>query len=1550
MPETIRLSDGTEVPEARVQKVGAVLVVGSGIAGIQAALELAESGFKVYLLDSSPAIGGHMAMLDKTFPTNDCSMCILAPKLVGAGRHPNIELYNYAELVDLKGKPGSFTAVVRQKPRFVLLDKCTGCLDCTKVCPVQVPDTYNQMLSQRGAIFKLFAQAIPNAVAIDKNEARAPCRLACPAEVNAQAYIALTRAGKFKEAYEVVRERLPFVGICGRVCHHPCEEKCNRREVAGEEPVSIRAIKRFLADYVMKAGGLPYKMDCPTEGRGAMVAVVGAGPAGLTCALDLRRMGYSVTVFEASEEPGGMMRWGIPAYRLPREVLDQEIKDILKTGIELKLKSPIGSTNELKGLFDLGYKAVFMALGAHKSRKLDLPGIDLPQVFPGIEFLRQVNSEQRIEIGRRVVVIGGGNVAVDCAMCAKRCGAEDVTIVCLEKKDEMPAHHWEIEEALAEGIRIIPGWGIAAISEKNGAVAGLETIECTKVFDENGRFNPQFNPKNKDFVAADTIILAIGQEVKAAGFDDIERGPLGTFRVDPVTLQVKGLNGVFAGGDMVSGPASVIEAVAAGHEGAISIDRFIRDENLTAARLKTKTAAAKLEDSAAFRTGIKHQPRLTEPVLPAEKRTGWNEINRGFDEKMAVLEAKRCLDCGVCSECLQCVAACEAKAIDHTQTVREVELQVGAVILAGGFNEYKPRVDPNLGYGAHPNIITSLEFERILSATGPYEGHVKRPGDSTQPKKIAWVQCVGSRNQEHFYCSSVCCMFAVKEAVIAKEHCAGEVECHIYYMDMRCFGKGFERYYERAKKEYGVVFRRNRVSTIKPTAENGDLLICYEDEKGALQDEVYNMVVLSSALIPNPDMVRLCERLGIKVDRNGFIENDNMLSGTEDSGILPPMCPVSTSRLGVFACGVLTEPKDIPESVTEATGCAGAVAGFLSSARNSLVQKKVYPVERDVSSEEPRVGVFVCNCGINIGGVVRVPEVVEYAKSLPGVVYAEENLFTCSQDTQEKIKRIINEHRLNRVVVASCTPRTHEPLFQETLAEAGLNRYLFTMANIRDQCSWVHMHLPEEATYKAKELVLMAVANARNSKPLSGSTQPIVKKALVIGGGIAGMTSALAIAEQGFEVLLVEREKELGGNLKKMGYLCDIRSRGVATSVQTEHPEKDWIAPDELLATLKRRINSNPRIKVYTRKEICSVEGYVGNFRTTIRPTDNEGHDETIEHGVFVVCVGAREYVPKEFFYGEDDRVKTQMELEAMLTESINANPRAMPSSPFETESPIDERGKECRADFNDKTVVMIQCVGSRNEEHPWCSRVCCTEAVKNALLLKQKNPRTQVYIFYRDMRTYGFREALYQNARKAGVVFIQYEPGELQVEKLDGKIVVSSYDPVLGRRVGVICDHLILSTGIVPNEGSHELARLLKVPLNEDGFFLEGHMKLKPVDFNTAGVFMAGMCHSPRSIPETVAQALAAAARAGAVLSQDEIMTSGVVAKVNSIWCVGCGNCVKVCQYDAVRIDPETGKSSVTAVLCQGCGACAATCPSNAIVLQGFEPKQLLSMVEEGI
>ncbi|MCK4821355.1 FAD-dependent oxidoreductase, partial [bacterium] len=672
----------------------------------------------------------------------------------------------------------------------------------------------------------------------------------------------------------------------------------------------------------------------------------------------------------------------------------------------------------------------------------------------------------------------------------------------------------------------------------------------------------------------------------------------------------------------------------------------------------------------------------------------FDEVELGFSEKDATSEAGRCLNCGGCCECMQCVDVCEPEAIFHDMEDELVTLDVGSVILSPGFDEFNPEIKSEYGYNRFPNVISSIEFERILSASGPFWGHVIRPSDEKEPKKIAWIQCVGSRDPHinKGYCSSVCCMYAVKEAVMAKEH-APNIEPTIFFMDMRAFGKDFDKYIDRAEEENNVRFIRSRISNIDEDPRTHNLIIKFENEKGVLSSEEFDLVVLSVGLSPPDDSVRLADKFGISLNKYNFVKTSTFR-------------PLETNKPGIYVAGAFSGPKDIPETVAQASGVSAMVSGLLSESRGEHVTVKQYPSEMDVRYEPVRVGVFICHCGNNIGGYLDVPSLVEYAKTLPKVAYAEDNLFTCSQDTQIHIKDMIKEHNINRIVVASCTPRTHEPLFQDTIKEAGLNPYLFEMANIRDQCSWVHMKEPEKATKKARDLIRMAVSKAGLLKPL-----PIVKldvnhKGLVIGGGLTGLTSALKLAEQGFETFLIEKEKELGGNLRDIHYTL------YGEDVQ------------DFLKDLIQKVKNNDKIQIFTSAEIENISGYIGNFKTIIKDKNTKME---VDHGTIIVATGARENKPREYLYGKDKRVLTQRELEQRI---------------FNGSFKID----------NNQNVIMIQCVGSRDDDHPYCSRVCCSQAVKNALKIKEINEKANVYILYRDMRTYGFKEDYYREASDKGV------------------------------------------------------------------------------------------------------------------------------------------------------------------------------------------------------
>jgi len=1475
-------------------KVGAALVIGGGIAGIQASLDLADSGIKVYLLERSPAIGGVMAQLDKTFPTNDCAMCIMSPKVVECGRHLNIKIITWAELESLSGQAGNFKVRIRKHPRYVDLAKCTGCGDCATACPVEHPSDFEQGLSQRKAIFRSYPQAFPNAFVIDKAQ-RSPCRLGCPGGINTHGFVALTRAKKFAEALALIRQAIVFPGVLGRVCHHPCEQACQRAKY--DDPVGICRLKRFLAEKELQ---LPegQRASPPKRRRrtGKKAAVIGSGPAGITAAYQLVLQGHDVTVFEALSEPGGLLVAGIPEYRLPRDAVRTEIDWVKKAGVEIKTNTRLGKDITLDQLRDQGYNAVILAIGAHLGRKLRIEGEDLAGVADCMEFLRQVNLEGRRDVGKNVCIIGGGNAAIDSARTAYRLGAQTVTIVYRRSRTEMPAITDEVEQALLEGIKI---HFLAAPTRIVGSDGKVAALECIKMElgppDASGRRRPIPIAGSEFQIPTDMVISAIGQDSDMsflAGADDVKVDKWGTPVLDGAFGSTS-RPGLFVTGDAASGPASVIEAVAGGKKVAEAVDYYLRRGKLP----KPKPADTTDEGRPEIKTAdhVPYIARQIEPQLAIDNRRSFKPVDLGLTEEMAVAEAARCLDCGLCSECLACVQACRAEAVNHADCSQTIELDVGAVLVTAGLDEFKPATRGELGYSRLANVVSSIEFERILSASGPYAGHVVRPSDRRTPQRIAFLQCVGSRdlNCRNDYCSSVCCMYAIKEAVIAKEHLGGNLEPTIFFMDMRAHGKDFDKYYERARDEYGVRFIRSRVSDISQADGTGDVMITYQAEDGSVQVERFDMAVLSVGLEPASHQLELARKLGTRINEYGFLWTE-------------PFNPVNTSREGIFVGGVSSGPKDIPETVMQASAAACVAGELLADARGTLTTTKQYPPEKDITGEPPRIGVFVCHCGINIGGVVRVSDTVEYAKTLPNVVFADENLYTCSQDTQDKIKEIILQHNINRVVVASCTPRTHEPLFQETIREAGLNRYLFTMANIRDQCSWVHMHQPDEATAKAKDLLRMAVAKARMLEPLTPVKLEVNHQALVIGGGLAGLTAARALAAQGYRTHLIERQAELGGNLRQ------LRRTLEGKDVQA------------LLADNIRAVTKNPLIQVHTNTEVKDITGFVGNFTSTLL---NKAQESQIDHGVVIVATGASESRPTEYLYGQDERVITGLEMEQLLGDGL---------------------GREAPP----KTVAFIQCVGSREEPHRYCSKVCCAAALKHALQLKDRWPDTNVYILYRDLRAYGFKESFYRQARQAGIIFIRYDLDCKPQVAANGHLTVTLPDPILGRDLQITADLLVLNSCIVAHPDAEELAKKLKVPRNEDGFFLEAHVKLRPVEFATEGVYLAGLAHSPKTIDETIAQAKAAVSRACTVLSLEHLEAQGTVSRVDVNRCVACGTCEIICPYSAIEVVRkkigrlERDVAEVNPALCKGCGACVASCRSGALDLAGFTSSQVLAEV----
>lgn len=1311
-----------------MEMVGAVMVCGADIAGIQASLDLAGSGFKVYLLDSQAAIGGRIARLDETLSGGDCAMCILSPKLVECARNRNIEIITLADIRGIAGQPGNYRVSIRQNPRYVDIRKCDACGACAEVCPVNLPNEFEGGEQTRKAIFRCYSQAIPSAYAISKAEGQAPCKSRCPAGVNIQGAVALTAAGRFTEAYDLVRQRCPLPASVGRVCRQPCRESCNRRQI--DEAVSLGSLERFLGDYIHTQPDLypPFPSSPPMSGN--KVAIIGSGPAGLTAATDLALMGYGVTLFEAKPQLGGMLRYGIPGYRLPKDVLDKEIQSMLGLGIEVRTGTSVSapedilkreaSSNGDSARVD-GFDAVFVATGAWKSRKLGIPGEDARGVFGVLDFLHKANDGQNPKIGPNVLVVGGSDLALDAARCAIRlAGVKCVLLACIESFSEMSADLEQIRQALEEGIVFHNGLDPTRFEAQGEKVSSVVFRACTSVYDNYRgyrRYNPIFDDSQVSELQADTVIVAIGREVEPIK-SGMERRPGGRILTDKDTLAA-GIKGMFAGGDAVLGPATAPEAIAQGHRAADSIDAYIRGaaniRRTETARISTNASPSsnpvKFASNPRPDAPRQDPPRILQTDV-AERLKNGSETDLGFSPEQAMFEARRCLSCGLCSECMQCVKACAAGAILLDQQPAELEIEVGSIIFT-------------------------------------------------------------------------------------------------------------------------------------------------------------------------PDMQEIAGRLVAETTQGG-----------------------STS--GIYRIGSSQELLDFPESVVRGSAAAARAMEQLTAVRGTMIQRHEYPWERDVADEPPRIGVFVCHCGHNISSVVDVDGIVRQAIKLPDVHHAEANVYTCSEASQQHIKEVIRKLRLNRLVVASCSSRTHEVLFQETLRESGLNRYLFAMTNIRDQCSWVHKDNPAAATSKAMDLVSMAVARARHLKQLPLYELPVIASALIIGGGLAGMTAAQSIAGQGFKVHLVERESALGGLLRNLHSALEI-------------PDVRACLQNLIATTL-----SNPKISTHLNSSLLRISGQVGNFTSVLNA---DGKEVSIEHGVVIVATGGQERQTEQYLHGRNPDVMTQGELESIMAGG-NLMSRLH--------------------DKQDPTVVMIQCVESRDEKHPYCSRICCSEAVKNALEIKRLLPLSRIAVIGSDIRVRGSHEELYQKALEQRIQFIlhseEYRP---EVVEESGRLQLTVQDAFINREIVFIPDLLVLSTGIAPAVDNPELSRMLRSALNSDGFFLESHPRLRPVDLSNEGEFVCGLAHSPGFVDETIAQARAAAGRASIILSKPQLEIMGQIALVNPAECVACATCVKICPYGAPSIN-ALKKAEIHSAKCMGCGSCAAACPARAIMLQHQEGNTVVAMLDE--
>ncbi len=1398
------------------------------------------------------------------------------------GRHPNIELLMNSEVIEVAGEAPDFKVKVKQRATYVDWDKCTGCGECPSVCPVHVNDEFQLELSKRKAIYRQYPQAVPNKFIIDKR-GLPPCRYACPAGVNAQGYIALISQGKYKEALELERRDNPFPSVCGRVCTHPCESDCKRKDI--DDPLAIAQLKRFIADNEPVGEEKQPKPELTKE----KVAVVGAGPAGLSCAYFLAKRGYYPTVFEATNNPGGLLYWAIPKFRLPEKALQRDLDYIRSWGVEIKTGTSLGKDFTLKDLLKQNYKATFLGLGAAKEKSMGIEGENLKGVVLCVEFLKKAIHEPNTQVGKKVAVVGGGNSAIDAVRTALRLGAEESFIVYRRSRREMPANEEEILEAEKEGVKINYLTNPTKILGNDGKVAGMECIKMKLGEpDASGRRRPIPIEGSEFTIDLDMVIMAIGQAVDVSFLTKEENFKLtrwGTFNVDPDTLQTN-IPGIFAGGDAVTGPATVIEAIAAGKEAAESIDRYIRGVDLKKGR-EVKHDRIKDEDIE-IPEDIEITHRVKMPLLDLEKaKKSFKEVAHGFTEEQAKREASRCLGCAGCAECLECVKACEPQAIIHEMVDKTIDLDIGSIVVTTGVDYLDPKEASEYGYKRFKNIYTSFELERIMSDDGPTGGELDLKKELKGPLRFAFIQCVGSRNMRRDinYCSRICCMNTIKDSLVLKEHYP-DVEIVVFYIDIRAFGKGFEEFYNRSL-EKGVRYIKGKPSKVYED-KNSDLIIHYEDEKGQSSQMTFDAVCLSSALIPSKGCKELSKVLGVETDEDGFFKN-----------MEPALEPLTATRKGIMVCGCVTGPKDITDSIAEASGAAVKASHFL---KGHEVEIRKPDIEQVDVSGPPRVGVFVCHCGPNISRVVDVKVVAEYAKNLRDVVFVEDLTFACSETAQRQIQQRIAEHKLNRVVVAACTPKTHEPSFQDSLTAVGLNPYLFDIANIRNQCSWVHQKEPQKATEKAKELVNMSVARVRELQPLFVKELPVNRDVAIIGAGITGLHCGIDLLLRGFKVTIVEKSDIPGGLVRNLSSIYPSFKTG-----------------KEITDKLIEKFTENGG-EIITSAELIDVAGYVGNFQLKL---GIKGKEIELTVGAIVLATGSSLYAPgKRFSCNRFPNIVTNIELEKMILAGDIKNI---------------------------KSVTFIQCVGSRGDEgNPGCSRYCCQAAIKEAIHLNKMG--IDVAILNRGVRVYSKgAEQMYRQARELGVLFLPYEKEpEIIGTDVAEQITVSSAD--LDADITIPVDLIVLSVGMVPAEDSSRLSELFKVPRGPDKFFLERHSKFGPVETTVEGVFLCGCCQFPQDIGDSISQASAVASKVAALLSHDKITLAPITSSVDEVYCRGCGRCAEVCEFHAIEIiEKEKGifVANVNEALCKGCGTCVAICPTGAIDLKHFKSEQIEAQLE---